>query len=111
MPSKDPTYQARYHREVWYPANKAKRLQLNKAWRERKQTEYLEYKSTLKCQLCGEAESCCLDFHHIESDKKDFSVATRSRYTSLTKLKEEIDKCVVLCSNCHRKVHAGIAQL
>ena len=103
--------QAKYHREVWYPANKARRIELNMAWREKQQQEYLAYKSTLSCTLCGEAETCCLDFHHLESDKKDFNVSSRSRYVSLTKLKKEIEKCVVLCSNCHRKVHAGVAQL
>ncbi len=67
-----------------------------------------EYKSTLKCKLCPEYDSCCLDFHHKDPSKKENSIAIamRSRW-SKNRILKEIAKCVVVCSNCHRKIHAG----
>ena len=104
--------QARYHREVWYPKNKARRIELNKTWKKAVKEKFDAYKATLSCVLCNENESCCLDFHHLEESKKDFSISKGLvNGKSLEQLFKEIEKCVVLCSNCHRKVHAGVAQL
>lgn len=73
---------------------------------------YLDYKKELACELCGENETCCLDFHHKDPTKKDLSLgAARTKNWSFKRRLQEINKCAVLCSNCHRKVHAGIAQL
>jgi len=58
------------------------------------------------CTLCDEKEISCMDFHHLR-DKSDV-VAKIIKQGSIKKLKEEIEKCVVLCANCHRKLHAGI---
>lgn len=65
-----------------------------------------EMKSTIGCS-CGEKDSRCLDFHHIDSSTKEFSIAQRIGWASYSKEKflEEIDKCQILCSNCHRKIH------
>lgn len=59
------------------------------------------------CIFCDEREPVALDFHHLDPKNKDLEVS-KLVYYSLTKVKEEIRKCVVLCSNCHRKHHAGI---
>lgn len=67
-----------------------------------------DYKSTKKCQACGEKEPCCLDFHHVDSKTKKFEISKRLTHSpSIEKLMNEIKKCIVLCSNCHRKLHAG----
>lgn len=60
------------------------------------------------CIVCGEKEICCLDFHHIHD--KEFEVSTGTE-VSLDRLIAEINKCVVLCANCHRKLHAGKIQI
>jgi hypothetical protein len=54
------------------------------------------------CVDCGESRLPCLDFDHIIG-KKRFTIANviRKGYSWST-IKEEIDKCVVRCSNCHR---------
>ncbi len=71
-----------------------------------------EYKSSHPCVICGEVEPCCLDFHHKEPSKKDINLAqVATNGWSILKINLEISKCVSLCSNCHRKVHAGIIQL
>ncbi len=62
-------------------------------------------KSNKGCHFCQENDPCCLDFHHT-SDNKERNVA-HMKTGSLKSLLREIAKCVVLCSNCHRKLHAG----
>ena len=67
-------------------------------------------KAAYGCQLCPENDVVCLDFHHL--GKKDFAVASSPyEVQNWERIKNEIRKCVVLCSNCHRKVHAGKKQL
>ena len=60
------------------------------------------------CIKCSEKEPACLDFHHLRN--KDLSVAAMHGMND-ERVLEEINKCVVLCSNCHRKLHAGIIGL
>ena len=60
------------------------------------------------CDHCGEHfynDPECLDFHHIDPSTKTKSVGYywRSSWKQFDKMKEEWKKCIVLCSNCHRK--------
>lgn len=65
-----------------------------------------EIKQSIGCQKCGEKRPYLLDFHHKDPSIKDADIA---RLTSNRNKKEdiqkEIDKCVVLCANCHREFH------
>lgn len=66
-------------------------------------------KQSCGCKLCGESNACCLDFHHLEPKKKKNSVSKLvTGCHSWATIKKEADKCVVVCANCHRKIHAGI---
>lgn len=58
-----------------------------------------------KCEKCGYNKCIdALDFHHLDPLKKEIQIsATR---LSQSKLNEELNKCVLLCSNCHREAHA-----
>ena len=67
------------------------------------------YKKLCGCRLCSENEPVALDLHHRNNDK-EFNPSSLLSYSTKT-LINEIRKCVVLCSNCHRKVHAGILTL
>lgn len=60
-----------------------------------------------KCELCGyDRNIAVLEFHHINPDEKEFQLDMRHlSNTSLERLKEEADKCQLLCANCHREVH------
>ena len=59
-----------------------------------------------KCSRCSEDDIACLDFHHIDDKDKDFNIGEAvKRGISIDKINNEIDKCLVLCSNCHRKLH------
>lgn len=56
-----------------------------------------------KCQLCG--YNRCLDaleFHHIDPSQKEFSICD---YVSFERFLKEIEKCQLLCANCHREEH------
>ena len=55
---------------------------------------------------CGEKNPNCLDFHHNEPDKKNFTICQAfNKMVSEKRLLEELQKCSVICSNCHRKHH------
>ena len=64
------------------------------------------------CSLCDENEPIALDFHHLDPAEKGDRISnmTKERRT-LKDIEAEIKKCILLCSNCHRKVHAGIIKL
>lgn len=64
-----------------------------------------DFKKTLVC-ACGETDPACLDFHHRDPTQKQRRMRDWTKY-SLAKIKEEIKKCEPMCSNCHRKGHAG----
>lgn len=60
------------------------------------------------CKNCGYNRcSAALEFHHLDPDKKDFQIS-KSRSRNFEKIKTEIEKCILLCANCHREVHSGI---
>lgn len=67
-------------------------------------TEYINSFKVNGCVLCDEKFYAALDFHHIDPKQKDKAIA---RATSKAYVKVEVEKCVVLCSNCHRKFHAN----
>lgn len=70
-----------------------------------------EFKKTLKCEICSENEPCCLEFHHTDPNMKEINIALCATYGwSVQRTKNEIEKCIVICSNCHKKLHAGISQ-
>ncbi len=66
-----------------------------------------------KCQCCGYA-TCyqALELHHIDPNEKEFSFGSvMSNPKKWTKIVEELRKCILVCSNCHREIHACIRQL
>lgn len=67
----------------------------------------LEYRGKA-CQICG-YDTCenALVFHHVEPSAKNFGVSAKGYTRSWKRVKAELDKCVLLCSNCHAEVHAG----
>ena len=67
----------------------------------------IEYKRHLSCRKCGESHPACLEFHHRKASSKRFEIAAATRLGfSIETIKKEMKKCDVLCSNCHRKLHA-----
>ncbi len=65
-----------------------------------------------KCTICGYSKcSRALSFHHKDPSKKKFGISMNGLTRSWTRVKAELDNCVLLCSNCHMEVHDGITQL
>ena len=64
-----------------------------------------------KCQCCGYNTFIgALEFHHINSDEKDFGISSKGYTRSWETVKKELDKCVLVCSNCHKEIHANIRE-
>lgn len=101
-------YRREYVRKYYKEKYSAKQIELKNA-RIKEIREWLKnLKSTLSCIYCGESDSCCIDFHHKDQKDKDFSISYSTNYGfSKKRILEEIEKCVPICSNCHRKLHAG----
>ena len=73
----------------------------------------IDYRVKCACVVCGENTATCLDFHHLNVDDKDRSISSAASQWGwgIQRLTKEISKCLVLCSNCHRKLHAGLINL
>lgn len=107
MGRKNPEEKRAYQRE-WYRNNSVK---VKGEVRERRRAlakQLRDYKATLSCALCPEDSACCLDFHHVNDDKEIAVGAMVCDGYSWSKILKEINKCMVVCSNCHRKIHAGV---
>lgn len=58
-----------------------------------------------KCSICGYNKCLgALDFHHLDPKKKDINWI-KIKTWSFEKAKKELDKCILVCSNCHREIH------
>lgn len=67
----------------------------------------LDYKGN-KCEKCGYNKcSEALDFHHLNPEEKDFSISDRDIKLDWQLIKIELDKCILVCANCHREIHAN----
>jgi hypothetical protein len=65
-----------------------------------------EYKKTLHCARCGIHDHRVLEFHHPDGADKDFDVGYMVGVGfSKASILREIEKCIVLCANCHRILH------
>jgi len=83
-------------------------LSPDKRYRIRRVVEIDKIKIERGCNKCGyDDSSAALDFHHINPEDKELSIGT-SLYNGvpIEKLLDEIEKCKVLCSNCHRKLES-----
>lgn len=83
---------------------------VNKTRLESFKQECVDYKGG-KCEICG-YHKCLrsLHFHHKNPKEKDFGISG-NHGLSWDKIVNELDKCVLLCSNCHFEVHDGLIEL
>ena len=109
MPFKDIEKRKAYQRikaKQYYEANKEKVKASSKLSKERGRADFQIFKSSLSCTRCGENHPATLDFHHLipHPDNQKINVLTKSgAYTKA--IQEIMDKCIVLCANCHRVHH------
>jgi hypothetical protein len=114
MPFKD---KDRYQSEEW----KEYQRNYQRGWHQRHRTERLariyerkaaiyEYIQNIKNQLCradcGQRHPATLQFHHLNAEDKMFNIGDAIRDgISLDRIKKEIEKCIILCANCHAIRH------
>ena len=68
----------------------------------------VEYKGG-KCESCGYNRNiAALEFHHLNPLEKDFNISNKGYTKSWENVKKEIDKCILVCANCHREIHDEI---
>lgn len=104
MPYKDPERQKRFLSEH-YKKHKALYLQRSKRSRDRKLDEVNSIKEARGCKVCGITHPACLDFHHRNPDEKTMAVSELIRHSKFDDALSEVEKCDVLCANCHRVLH------
>ena len=65
------------------------------------------------CQICGYNKcTSALEFHHVNPLEKERGFGElRANNTKWSSIVEELKKCIMLCSNCHKEVHDGAAKL
>jgi ribosomal protein L30E len=78
-------------------------------WRRRTKIKIVEYKGGC-CQICG-YKTClkALELHHIDPNQKEFVISGITK--SWNKIKTEIEKCILVCSNCHQEIHHGTLKI
>ena len=100
-----PSYDREYYNEAWrrwYRVNKERKLE----WQARRLRElkawFVALKATKQCERCGESAPECLQFHHRDPSSKDFDISVAvAQAWSKRRIVAEIEKCDVLCANCH----------
>lgn len=95
------------HTRIWWRCGTSHYFGLNNRIRKcRLLTDFI--KNHNKCFFCKESTTCCLDFHHLNQDKKESTIAYLAGRGKKPQVLQEIQKCAVLCSNCHRKLHNNL---
>jgi len=74
--------------------------------RHSKRAWYRKQKSDGSCHFCDEDFEACLDFHHTGEKDKEISTMLFKDAQPLDKIRREAEECIILCSNCHRKLHS-----
>jgi hypothetical protein len=101
-----------YNRE-WYQKNKvAHSVNTQKNTKRYRAIAIAYTKKVMKdgCEApgCEEKSFSCLEFHHRDPSKKEMNISKLvGSGHSLERIVKEVEKCAVLCANCHRKFHAG----
>ena len=78
--------------------------------RRKRKRQAIEYKGG-ECRVCG-YDRCAgaLCFHHLDPDEKDFML-NRVFARAWSYIRKELDKCILVCSNCHAEIHDGLVDL
>jgi len=111
LPYKDPVKRKAYataYNKKHYAENKEYYKEKARKSRAAHKKWCRELKVGLSCQVCGMDDPIVLDFHHRDESTKEFCVSEgKTRGYSRQRMLDEIEKCDVLCSNCHRRHHHG----
>lgn len=122
--NKDNSEHIKKQRRQRYLENREKILKVCKKYREnhyeekkqhyKEKLQYIQdYKISKGCASCGYNKNPrFLNFHHPDNNKKEFDVwKAIHQNKNLEKIKKEMDKCILLCNSCHRKLHWKLKEL
>lgn len=102
--------QRAYHKSKYTEKYGEKARFRNKTKRDTFYKNLNEYLDPLTCSCCSESSNVCLEFHHPDPSKKENQISHMHTY-SWELVMKEINKCILVCSNCHAKIHAGLIDM
>ena len=94
----------RLRAKVWRETNPTKAKLVRSNWLA-KLRALVDAAKANGCLSCPETHPACLDFHHRNPSEKSFNIGLTLGRVSIRRLKLEMAKCNIICSNCHRKLH------
>jgi predicted RNA-binding Zn-ribbon protein involved in translation (DUF1610 family) len=109
VPFKDEKVRKAKQREYsrrWYLSNKEATHESVAKRKRRLRGEWFEYKAKQKCSKCGFAHPAAIDFHHVvKQHKRSVNYLAVKANNIRAAIREAEEKCIPLCSNCHRILH------
>ena len=109
MPFKDDKVRKERQREYsrrWYLSNKSATAESVAKRKRRLRQEWHEYKAKQTCAHCGFSHPAAIDFHHVVKQNKQSVNYLAVKANNLpAAIREAEEKCIPLCSNCHRVLH------
>jgi len=103
----DCTWEGLTPQQRWYYKNREYRIERKEVRRRKLQRWLTEYKHEhCECEGCGESHPASLDFHHVGEKKLNISQMANHGY-SRERIEQEMEVCIVVCANCHRREHAN----
>lgn len=109
MPYKDRETRLEKQREYsrrWYLKNHAHALKQSARTKQESRARWFEYKSKHPCANCGYSHPAAIDFHHvIKKGKRSVNWLAVKQNNLTAAIREAEEKCIPLCSNCHRVLH------
>jgi len=98
------------NKRIILTTNERKKNRVNSVTKRRRNLKIIavKYKGGC-CKKCG-YDKCigALEFHHLDPTQKDFGISQKGTTRSWEKIKIELDKCIMVCSNCHREIHEDL---
>jgi len=90
----------------WYEGNRQEVINKSREDRNKNRTEWTAYKAKQRCSHCQKKHPAIIDFHHvIKEGKRSVNFLAARRRNIAEAIKEAEEKCIPLCSNCHRILH------
>jgi predicted RNA-binding Zn-ribbon protein involved in translation (DUF1610 family) len=109
VPIKDPVLRRemqKIYSQRWYQRNQKQQVAKNLKRKDSVRKLWNEYKAAQKCSHCGFQHPAVIDFHHIiKEGKKSVNKLATQRSNLKAAIREAEEKCIPLCSNCHRILH------
>ncbi len=104
----DREHKREYDRQ-WYRKHSAQILARNAEQKRKIHQWYEEHKASLACQRCPENHPATLIFHHRDPNEKESSISQAMHDGwSIERILKEMQKCDILCVNCHRRLHDSL---